>query len=346
MNHVNDESSYTSADVDLVPWEPRGLLRRVSRRDVELSRGFLRSKPERWVPNLVLQWLPLIHSVNAEIRVVEVRPLASAPSVPSSGVMVALGEHYMAVVADSQSRTCFIDAIVPDSGPKAGNLVLEYLARRLAGSLAISWVGHDPSRVQVFGGGDVEAQEYGGAVKIATLVNGRQATVWLLLSVSLVDELDRLWRLQLHSTNRTFVSPKTVSLEIAQLAVPSSALPEYLRSGQAVDLDVVMSDNMILRLDETTCMSARLCEVESQLCCEIVSSNPIVPVFPEGFERFSVILGTVNCEPPLLAELVQSGAILDTSIPLGDKVELWVNGRREGYGALRSYMGRFAVEVD
>lgn len=343
---MDDESSYTSVDVELVPWEPQGLIRRVSRRDVELSRGFLRSKPERWVPNLPLQWLPFIHSISAEIRVVEVRPLASIPAVPSSGVMVALGEHFMAVAADTQSQTYFLDAIIPDCPSKAGNIVLEYLGRRLAGSLAISWAGHDPSRVRVFGGGDVATQEYGGAVKIVALVNGRQATVWLLLSGSLVDELDRLWRLQLHSTNRTFFSSKTASIEIAQLAVPSSSLPEYLRSGQAVDLDVAMSDNVVLRIDDGTCMSARVCDVESHLCCEIVSSKPIVPVFPEGFERFSVVLGTVDCDPPLLAELAQAGAMLDTSIPLGDNVELWVNGRKAGNGFLRCYKGRFAVEVE
>ncbi len=344
--NMNDYSNENEVDIELIPWEPQGLLRQVDRRHVALSRGFLRSRPERWVPNLTVFWLPIIDSVGAEIRVVEVKPVSAVPQLNGSGVMLAIGGHHLVVTADGSSKASFLEAFVPDVGQKAQGLLLEYLARRFVGSLALSWRGEGSSEVRVFGGMDISSHEYGGAVKVMFLVNGQQVSLWLLLSTSLVDELDRLWRLQLHSTNRLSALPVTMAIEVAQLAVPPEALRDYLRTGQAVDLDIPMSDSVVLRFDDNSLISARICDVESRLGCEILSSRTSGPSFPEGFERFSVVLGGITCEPTLLAEISQMGAMLETGMPLGDRVELWVNGNKEGRGVLRSYRGRFAVEVD
>jgi len=346
MNDTNSGLKESSEDVELTPWEPNGLLRRVDRREVELSRGFLRSKPERWVPNLMLHWTPLIHSVGADIRIIEVRPILNPPQMAEQGVMLALGKHFIVVGADSSFQSSILDAIVPDSTPKARSVVLEYLGRRLLGSLAISWGGQETGRVRVFGGIQVDSHEYGGAVKIVAMINGRPATLFLFLSGTLVDELDRLWRLELLSLNRAAPSAQKAFFEIAQLAVPPAALSEYLRSGQAVDLDVAMSDNFVLRIGDSTSISARMCEVESNLGCEVVLIKSPPPAFPEGFDRFSVVFGTIDCDSTMIAEWCQPGVVIDTGLPLGDRIELWVNGVKSGKGVLRSYKGRFAVEVD
>lgn len=342
----NKSDSDSAVDVELAPWRPSSSLRHVDIREVELSRGFLRSKPERWVPNLALHWTPLIDSMGADIRIIEVRPILPPADISGYGVMLAVGNQFMVVSSDENGQNSILDALLPDSIPKARSVVLEYLGRRFLGSLAMSWGGQEPDQVRVFGGIRVDSHEYGGAVKIVAVINGRPTTFFLFLSATLVDELDRLWRLELMSMHRSAPSAQTAFFEIAQLAVPPAALSEYIRSGQAVDLDVPMSDNFVLRIGDSIAMSARMCQVESRLGCEVLSVKSSLPPFPDGFDRFSVVLGTLDCDSTVISEWSQPGVVIDTGVLLGDRIELWVNGVKSGRGVLRSYQGRFAVEVD
>ena len=353
---MNSDNQDTTDSGDLLPWEPHGLIRSVTKHDADLSRGFLRSRPERWVPSLSLQWMPLFHSLGIDIRVVEVKPVSVPPNIATPSIMLALGDKYLVLVADKLSKSRFTEALSPDCDSKAGEVFLEYLGRRLLGSLAISWGDQEQEKIRIFSGIDSSSNDYGGAIKISIVINGKQVVLWLMLSPSLVDMLDNLWRKQLHSTfknNSTkdglgslFTGEDLVSIEIAQLAVPPAVLPEYTKSGQAVDLDVLITDTVVLRLNENVWVGARICDVEGNLGCEILPTVPSSTTFPDGFARLSVVFGSIQCDTSLLAELSQPGSIYDTGIQLGDSVGLMVNGEKVGSGILRCYKGRFALEVE
>ncbi len=55
------ESGAENTASSLIAWDPFRYLRRMDNKEVELSRGFLRSRPEKWLPGFGAQWLPLAH---------------------------------------------------------------------------------------------------------------------------------------------------------------------------------------------------------------------------------------------------------------------------------------------
>ncbi len=342
---MNNDGGNAEAGGGLTPWDPRRYVRRVSLREVRLSHGFLRSRPERWVPGLAVQWTPLSHAISSEIRVVEVRPVVQIPPLVDPAAMISIGADYAVVISDKESQAVILDGVAVDAFPEGKKVLLEYLARRFLGSIGLAWSGQDSSKIKIFSEIDPSQYEYGGAIKVVVLINGRQCVVWLLLAPQMVEQLDGIWRRQVHSTTRVNATAGVVAIEVAQLAVPPSALVDYTRPGIAVDLDVTMTDTVTLRLDGREWLAARICDVEGRLGCEILPSTPTAPGLPEGATRLSIVFGSLRLDMNNLAELCQPGAILETDLLLTDKVGLIVNGDGVGSGYLRCYEGRFALEV-
>jgi hypothetical protein len=134
-------------------------------------------------------------------------------------------------------------------------------------------------------------------------------------------------------------------LEIAHLGVPPQMLSDYLTKGTVIDLEVRASDTLIVRYGTKPWMPARMVEVGGKFGCEIVSGVLSAPAVPEGTTRLSVELTSVNLDSTHIAELSQPGAILVTDIPLGEMVNLVINGDKVGEARLCVYEGRFAIEV-
>jgi hypothetical protein len=132
-------SSDGSQEVQL--WEPQQMLRRIDPADAALTRGFLRCRPERWLPSFGAHWLPMMHAIGCEARLLEVKPL-STRAVAGEELFVGSvdGEAFL-VALDSESLGVLCDDFVPGARLGGNSLVVEYLARRLVASLALSWSG-------------------------------------------------------------------------------------------------------------------------------------------------------------------------------------------------------------
>ena len=332
-------------NVGLTQWDYQTQVRRCDPLEVTYSRGFLRSRPERWFPGINATWLPLTHSLGVEIRLIEVKPLLTAPKGLEFSYAASVDNELVILSMDADSERTLLDTMAPGSSESGRAVVREYLARRFVSCLASSWSGPESSTVMFHPDRSEENVDVAGAVRVTIMVNGNQSQIWLLLGRYLVEKLDGLWRRQIQSSSKTSEVPVNLELEVAQLAVPPSMLVEYVKVGTVIDLEVPVSDTLTLRADNQPWMPARMCDVGGNFGFETVAGPVVSGALPEGTTRLSIQLGSITLSPAELSEMSQIGAIFDSKLPMTDKIKLVVNGEVVGSGQLCSYEGRFAVSV-
>ena len=329
----------------LTPWSPVQSLREVAADELRFSRGFLRSRPEKWFPGLGAQWLPLAHSLGAEIRVLEVKPTLLAPPDMVLGYAGSLHDFPFGVLADEAGSQTLTTLFCPGGLASGRKAVLEYLARRFVASLAFSWSGGDPRQIFFRPDIDVASIPVVGSVRVTVEAHGRTFKVWLALCEELVGQLDGLWRRQLHSSTRGQAKRVTVAVEVAQLAVPPTVLSEYLRTGAVVDLEIPNSDTATLQLNGQPWLPARIVRSGKNLAVEVVPGPVSNPSLPPGTTRLSIEIASFQLDPDALAELGQVGAMWNTGVGLSDQVALSINSEKVGAAKLCSFQGRLAISV-
>lgn len=340
-----EQSGIQNPSPALSPWDPKRALRRIDPLHVRLSRGFLRCRPEKWFPGFSAQWLPLAHALGAEIRFIEVQPFLGAPHGLEIGFVGAIDEDPIALMLDLNSARVLREAFIPGAGEDVSDVLLEYLARRLLGSLAISWSGPESSQVKFQREVSSQAVQCAGAVKLSFSVNGSQCSVWLLLGLQTVERLDGLWTRQLRSSTRNLDRQEEIVIEVSQLAVTPQMLVDYVRPGTVIDLEVPVSDLVTLRNQGKAWLPARLCSVDGALACETIVGTPPAGALPEGATRLSIELGSFMLGAGELTNASQIGAIYDSAVQASNLVRMVVNGEKVAEATLCTYEGRFAVSV-
>ncbi len=334
-----------SGQVPVTLWDPRAVLKRLEAEEAIYSRGFLRCRPEKWFPGFAAHWLPLAHSLGVEMSLVEVRPLLAPLSGMKMGFAYRVDDEPGAFLIDFESRGAIIDAVCPGAEPGAAAIVLEYFARRLLTSLAMSWSGPESSIVQYETELDPVRVKGAGAIKLAFEINKQIAVIWIVVGRLLLERLDSLWRRQMRSTARQSDESGDVLVEIAQLAVPPTMLVDYLRSGTVVDLEVPYSDQVSLRLFGKPWLPGRLCQIGDHFGVEVISGPVASASLPEGTTRISIQLCKLKADPQYLAEYSQVGAVIDTGHPLSPEVQIVINNEKVGEAKLCTFESRFAISI-
>jgi hypothetical protein len=332
-------------NISVQPWDPGRVLRSAGAREVQLSRGFLRCRPERWLPGFSTHWLPLAHSLSSEARIVEVKPTATLPAGLEFGFVASVDGEPFSVAVDAVTAGALGEEVIPGGTREAQDAVLEYLARRLVASLALSWSGPESSTVQFESGTTPESIPVSGAIRINCVLNTTQFSIWLGLGRRLVERLDGLWRRQVQSTSRIQPGTYDLSLELVQLGVPPQMLADYLRRDTLIDLEIGVTDSLVLRTNGKPWLPGRLLAVDRSFACETAAGAVPGQELPDGMTRLSVQLGTLQVEHTQLAEIAQVGSMLLTGLPLTDKVDLAINNEKVGEATLCTYEGRFAMSV-
>ncbi len=336
----------TQNDLDLTEWQPEQLLIKTSANEARLSRGFLRSSPEKWFPGFAMQWLPLIYSCGKEIKLRSVKPLPAAPADLEVGFVGSIDAEPIALLASQASGKVLFEAFCPEAlANQSYSILLEYLARRLLKSLAISWSGPESSVVVFEGELGRQRLNTAGAVMLEFSVDNNPCQVWLLLGPVLVDKLDGLWRRQLRSSARQTTGKNVISLEIAQLAVPPSLLADYLKPQAVIDLETVVTDKVTVRVDGKASHLMRLRNVEGKFGFEGIDDVLPNPIMPEGTTRIGIEVARFVLDPNQLAEISQTASIFESEIKLSKRVNLVINNEKVGQADLMVYEGRFAMRV-
>jgi len=327
------------------PWEVDRYLKRRDSFQARLTRGFLCCEPQKWFPGFAMQWLPLIHSLGAEVKIAAVEPSLDVPASWTNGYLARVDDDAMLVLVEPESREVFLEAFCPGYLQKAGGVLEEYLARRLLTSLVMSWSGPESSSVVYAGECDLDSAHVVAGVRIDLSVNRHPCSFWILLGIFLVERLDGLWKRQLRSTARQGVSAMDLALEVAQLAVPPSLLADYMKPRAVIDLETPVSDRLLLRDKGSAWSLARMHNLDGKLGFELLDDAIPTPRLPEGTTRLTIEFGLEQLEPVAISELTQHGAIWETGIELDGHVNISINGEKVADADLMVYEGRFAIRV-
>jgi len=343
---VSGQNTTTSGEGhDVQLWEPQRALRRVQTSDAQLSRGFLRCRPEKWFPGFASHWMPVLHALGVEAKISEIRPVLAKPPVGDVAFVGTVAGEPMVLAMEGGDADTLSDELVPGAGQRAAGIVLEYFMRRLVGSLGLSWSGPEATTVTFSPDADVSTVRVDASIRISCTVNTVPLILWVGLGPRMVDTLDGLWRRQVQVLSKVSPGTSVVRLEIAQLGVPPQMLSEYLTKGTVIDLEVKASDSITIKVGAKPWMPARLLDVGGKLGCEMTPGALTVPQIAEGATQLSVEFGAFEVDASQLAELSQGGAILTTALPVSGLVNLVINQEKVAEARLCVYEGRFAIEV-
>ena len=330
-------------------WAPESLLEQVSALSADLSRGFLRSRPQEWFPGFASQWLPLFHSLSIEAKVQEVSPRIEIPAIDNtwSTFEAQVDGEAVAICLDQNSAAAISGSITPGTDKITKDLSLEYIIRRLVGSLALSWSGGESNVAFIPSPSTpISNEAYRASIKLSCTVNALSIEIWFLLGSQLISKLDTLWRGQLRSSvSPDLTTPHKLQVELTQLAVPPAMLADYTRSGTMVDLELPVGDRVYLRLDGKPWLPGQLCICNGQFAVKILSGP--LPQFniPGDASRLSIDLGELILSSVDLAELGQIGALVPTHIPVSGRGRMMIHDSQTSEVEIGIYEGKFAVRV-
>ena len=339
--------SGTEDYVSLNRWDPYQQLSQLTRAEVDYSRGFLRCAPQQWFPGLAAQWLPLSHALVVELRVQEVKCLLKIPAElsPQIAYQGSIDEENVALMMDDHAMRVILNAASPDGLDVAHSIVLEYLVRRILTSLALSFSASEPSIFKFEKLVDPATVEGAGLVRVSVQINNENCAVWFSLGPRMVERMDGLWRRHLLSRSRGGEGEGEYLVELAQLGVPPAQVAQYVRSGAVIDLEVPLSDRVVLRRRDGGAFPARIAGVGDELTVELQPGSAPLPAVGAGMTRVSVCFGRLSMSAADFTELQQPGAISTTGIALSDNLQMVINGERVADVLLGIYQGRFAVQV-
>lgn len=328
-----------------VPWQPERALKECDALEVHFSRGFLRSRPERWFPGFAALWLPLAHSLGIEVQLVEVKPLLHLPPSLEFGFGALVDGESFGILFDATSARIIVDSVAPGSQEYAERTVLQYIARRFVYSLTYCWSAADGSKVEFDGILDPLQEPAAGAVKLTVMINNNYCTLWAALGEKLTERLDGLWRRQIHSQVKTENSVGLVSIEIARVQAPGGDPLNLSLAGTQLDLGTALSDQVVLRLDGKTWLPARLGVCHGYFVIESIAGAAIELDSSENSSTVSVELGRISLDEQKISELSQPGAYFQSSIEASPRIKLFSQDREIASGTLSVLDGQFVVEI-
>lgn len=341
MQDANDKNE---GKTELNEWQPKKILQACSPLEVRYSRGFLRCSPEKWFPSFSMQWLPLVHSLGVELAFLDAKPFIAAKNVEQCfGFVASIDDEPLCIYIDKNSADIVTSYMIPDASGIANEVLLEYLVMRLVTSLAISWSGSESSLIRFESDMLPSSVRTIGTIDLKVSLNGVPICFSIMLGKLLIEKMDLLWRKQLSSS--TVQGSQKIHLEIGHLTVPPSLLADYVKAGIFYDIEIPLSDNINLYIDDKLWANGKLKNVNGNFAVETVALNSSTAKIPVGTTKLAFELGTIELDSKTITELSQVGAIFDYNIKISDEISIVVNGEKVAKGFLRTYRGSFVVSV-
>jgi hypothetical protein len=339
MNHSDNND-----EIKLWNWSER--LSFVEKSQLQIGKGFLSCKPQYWVPNLAAEWLPLAHSLSADLKVLSCATTTKLPHELDIGYGGTIDNEKFALFFDHNIVSSILDTCIPSSLALANDMILEYLAMRLISTISISWVGSQKNGIFFDKSVDPFSINIIGAIEIRLSINSVVGSIWIGLSEKTVLELDGMWKRQVSkSTNKVNEGTSEVYLEVAQLAVPPADIVTYSQSGTNIDLEIPLSSGLVIRTAEKPIYSAEMLNNNGNLVLKSINLNPMQPSIPDGFTRISICFAKTSLDNQTLADYQSIGSLWDTGISFGGDVLMLVNNEAIASGTLCEYQNRFALSV-
>lgn len=343
-------------EVEFIPWDPEVALRRYRMNEVRFSAGYLRADPRALFPTLASHWVPLFHSIGVEVNLVDVKSGLDFPEGLERIVPFQVDGEICVIGTSEEAQRIIVDAISPGCAGTAAELVLEYIERRFIATLSKAWAkSRAPLQCSYLAPGVYEAVEISGNIGLILEVGGLPVSVWLGLGPRVLERLDLAWRTDVvnnfslaGSHLRGDVgdsSLRSISLDLAELAVPPALLIDYIRSGAIICLERGITDLVSLKVDGSSWGVGTLGQFNGKFAVEMVDLNPVTEPQPPSTARVRIELAELELDREGILEHSQPGAVLLTGTPVTSTCSLVISGENVASAVLGTIGGQMALSV-
>lgn len=332
-------------------WEPSAELPSVSASEARYSRGFLLRNPMTFFAGLAELWLPLSRTLGLDCKLLSCEARFEAPEKVTRVFSFEANDERNYFSFLDNSEELLAASVVPQIEQVGAEMVLEYLERRLLSSLSLCWRGGEELHC-VYGGQSAPETMSGSAfVYLQYSIGGSPLSVCFGVGSKLLDTIDRSVRMNLvreaQQLDGHVVSDQlhSISIEIAELAVPPAMLIDYIRSGTVVDLQVPKSNKVLLRVDGELWAEGTLGIFDDSYAVTITSTNPTEQSFADGTTKVRVELAQAELDDSGLITHQQVGAVLLCDSPARPQASLIISGENVARAVVGTIAEGFAVEV-
>lgn len=312
-------------------WEPGAILETSPFSRVRYGKGFLQAQPVSWFESLTSYWVPLFVSLNATIEIRSVTPFLEFPSDLERVVPFEVDGDLAIIGWNRAALGGVTDAVVTGMSDIAGEIVVEYLERRLLWTLSRSWSGRKAIECSYLSDGFGDEVEIGGAIRIALTMRGTPGELWFGVGPKLLETLDGFSRKKAAehlNTKSKSILPESGLLRVvlAELAVPPALLLDFLQPNAVIDLQTTSSAPVLVFLGDLLWATGTLTQYNGRFAVEIGEIDIDKRMYPESTTRLQIQIADVKMEGPALREHYQVGATLLTTTELHNHAELIVSG--------------------
>lgn len=346
-------------EVEFVPWDPEVALRRYRMNEVRFSAGYLRADPQALFPAFASHWIPLFHSIGVEVIVADVKSGLDFPEGLERIVPFQVDGEICVIGTSEETQRIMVDAISPGCAGTAAELVLEYIERRFIATLCKAWAkSQAPLQCSYLAPGVYDAVEISGNVGLMLEIGGLPVSVWLGLGPRILERLDLAWRADVvknfsllplsgaHLSGDVGDSSlRSISLDLAELAVPPALLIDYIRSGAIICLERGITDLVSLKVDGSNWGVGTLGQFNGKFAVEMVDLNPITDPQPPSTARVRIELAELELDREGILEHSQPGAVLLTGTPVTSTCSLVISGENVASAVLGTIGGQMALSV-
>ena len=338
-------------ELELQAWEPRESLAEVSAEVARYSRGFLLASSRDFFRGLSELWMPLFQSLSLDISVVSFETSFVVPDEISRSVRFSVLDEDAHILYVDGSENVVAESISPGVIGSAKAMVLEYIERRLLSTIAMAWSGSEAISCSYKGISSPAELSGSGVARLVLDCGGQPIELRFLFGPNNVDAIDSFvrrgaidrWRAEHHESLSDAVHQ--VSIELAELAVPPALLIDYMRAGTVVDLEVLVSTSVSIRVDEVLWAEGVLCRYGEDFAVEITSLSPAPRAESEGTTRVRVQVASTEMDETDLIEHWRVGAILVTDSTVQSNASLIISGENVATALVAAVDGNFVLHI-
>ena len=333
-------------------WKPEEALYRLTQGEARFSRGFLSANPQLWFASLAEHWLPLFHTLSAEVEVAGYEMAIGFPENLYRETVFGIDGEFAVLGYDQNTVDNIAGVVAPQLDASASSIVIEYLERRLLTTLTRSWTGTEALNCSFLGADYANAElNVLGSLCVQLKVGGSPATIWFGIGPQLVERLDVMWRASfLHHQREEGVQLSSdqihsASIELTELAVPPALLIDYIRGGTVIDLERSVSSDVQVRMGDDIWARGELQNFNGRFAVRLKEFDPKPLDLPEATTRVRIELASVDLDAESIAEHRQKGAILISDAPVAAKASLIISGEHVANAVIGVIDGRYALTV-
>ncbi|MCB0322883.1 MAG: FliM/FliN family flagellar motor switch protein [Bdellovibrionales bacterium] len=336
---------------EMIPWDARVALEHVSPEEARFSRGFLRASPGAWCAGLAEHWLPLFYTLGSDLTLRSVQRQFELPDQVFRCTAVEFDGEPGCIGFDARTCRRLAEEIVPGIEGVAADMLLEYLERRLLASLALAWCGSEPLSCSYLGARETSEVVCSGWIGLELELSGIPVSVWFGCGPRALDVLDAQWRARLLESDRERGGNPlgdqihSVSVELAQLAVPPAMLIDYMRPGTLIDLEVPVSTEVQIKIDGALWAAGTLCQFDGAVAVRIHDTTPEERPHPEATTLVRVQVARTELDEAGIVEHAQVGAILLCDSHVSNRAAVIISGENVASAAVVELDGRFALQI-